>query len=314
MNQHRASGTANAKLIIVGEHFVVPFTDSAGVSHPGSSALAIPLNDLASQVSLSSAERVACTLTTTAKTDVSMENVGVLMERALRFAAHRFGWDLAREPLSADSTSNFPTSRGLGSSASFSVALTRALASLTGKQPDLRAESQLIENLFHGKSSGLDTATIATEKPILYRNGEVVRTFNPVAVDFVVADSGPRIASSSLVSKTMDLRMKKTDFWKTLSNQLDRLTDECLRGLESPTGAPEVARIIRNAQEILTEVGLMNDQLGSLLSLGEKHGALAGKMSGAGSGGIVFFVTPKGEGKSFSQRMINAGAHVVTVI
>jgi mevalonate kinase len=298
-----AVGKASAKLIVLGEHFVVT----------GAAALAIPLPGLNTEVRLTQGSEIRCELDASAESLGFADTARDLMERALRFATDRYQWDLGRNPLHAFSISNFPSSRGLGSSASFSVALTRALNELSEKETDIRTEAQQIENLFHGKSSGLDTSAIVSPNPVLYQDGKILRTFAPVAVDFVVADSGPRETSSALVSRSMEIRRNQPELWQTLSNQVSELARTCLQELEKQDGATEVARIIRNSQEILGQIGLSNKQLEDLLELGHKEGALAGKMSGAGAGGVVLFVTRRGDGQQLARRLKTAGAKVVTV-
>ena len=159
-----------------------------------------------------------------------------LMEKSLRFSANRFQWDLSQRPLNAVSTSNFPASRGLGSSASFSVALTRAFSALSGARADVRGEAQQVENLFHGKSSGLDTSTIATDSSILYQNGEILKTFRPVAVDVVVADSGPRETCGDLGQSYNGNSRNKPDLWNSLAAQISELARACVTELEKTDG------------------------------------------------------------------------------
>jgi mevalonate kinase len=307
-------GKAQAKLIVIGEHFVVPFKDSHGVEHAGSAALAVPLPGLCTEVKIFEHTENSCQLDpSTQQYDIGARALE-LMDQAVRFSANRFHWDLAKNPIKVISGSNFPVSRGLGSSASFSVALARGFRELSGRADvDMRTEAQQIENLFHGKSSGLDTSAILSDSPILYQSGRVLDTFSRRAVDLVVADSGPRESSATLVSKTQELRRNQPDFWMSLSNQIGELVGKCFKELQNPDGALEVARLVRHSQEILTQIGLMNSQLSEILEIGEKSGALAGKMSGAGAGGIVLFVTRPGDGLVLAERLKTSGARVVAV-
>jgi mevalonate kinase len=306
-------GKAHAKLIIMGEHFVVPFTDADGAEHPGSAALAVPLPKLWTEVTLTTHSSFSCELDGSAASLGFKKDSLTLMENAVRFAANRFRWDLGMNPLKAFSISSFPCARGLGSSASFSVALAKGFAEISSSETaDIRTEAQGIENLFHGKSSGLDTSAIVATDPILYRNGTILGTFSPRAVDFVVADSGPRDSSASLVSRTMEIRKKKPGLWNSLSTQIEDLVQKCMEHLERSDGASEVAHFIRNSQEILAQIGLTTSRIDTLLELGTRSGALAGKISGAGAGGVVLFVTPPGRGADLSRKLEGAGASVIT--
>jgi mevalonate kinase len=306
--------TAHAKVIIIGEHFVVPFKDANGVEHAGSSALAVPLPTLHTEVKLFEDTRTHCEWDPTAQNPEVGTQALELMDQAARFAANRFHWDLAKKPLKIASSSNFSISRGLGSSASFAVALARGFRELSGRTDvDMRSEAQQIENLFHGKSSGLDTSAILSELPILFQSGKVVETFTRKAVDLVVADSGPRQSSAALVSKTQEIRRNQPDLWMKLSSQINELVRKCFIEMQNPNGAAEITRLISHSQEILAQIGLMTPQLTHLLELGNKAGALAGKMSGAGAGGVALFIAAPGDGAKLAERIGNLGAKVVAV-
>lgn len=313
MTKNSGLGKASAKLIIMGEHFVVPHCDANGESHPGSSALAVPLPSLTTRVKIERTQEFDCTLSSGVSAIRFDADVRPMMLKAVRLCADQIRWDLQREPIRVESETNFAPSRGLGSSAAFSVALVQAFQDLLNQDFNVPAEAQKIENLFHGRSSGLDTAVISKGKPILFRDGRIISNFNPSAVDFVVVDSGPRESCSTLVSKTLDLRQKEPKLWSELTMRVERCIQDCLSAIEKIDGATGVAQSVTEVQNILREVGLMNEQMESVLKLGMKQGALAGKMSGAGAGGAVLFVTARGDGLGLATRMIQEGAQVVAV-
>ena len=295
-----ASGKANAKLILLGEHFVVPWEDSSGTRHPGSSALAIPLPSLNTEVHLTPSETPAFEFNDQPTPE---------MEKAIRSAAASFRWDLDAKPLRVSSWANFPLSRGLGSSAAFSVALIRAFRVLAGDESvDLFEAAQKIENIFHGQSSGLDTSVILKDRPIVFRDGRVQETFEPIAVDWVVVDSGPRDECSALVQQTLKARKAEPSKWHALGEKVNQLARRCASALEAPQGARDVAAAIRESGEILAEIGLVTPNVARVLELGKTCGALAGKVSGAGAGGAVLFVAARGEGPALARRLREAGA------
>jgi len=296
-----AGGKAHAKLILLGEHFVVPWTDGDGVRHPGTPAIAVPVPTLRTTVRIEAG--------TSRESDPRTRD-------AIARAAVLFGWDLAKNPLKVYSENGFPLSRGLGSSACFSAALCQAFSELTGNRPELglRDAAQSIENIFHGQSSGLDTAAVLSENPILFRGQKNVQEFKNVAVDLLILDSGSRQASSSLVSKTMELRKREPHRWRAYCEQVTALVQESYQALQSQDGAAKFASLVTSNQKILSDLGLVTTQAEEMLAAGLKLGALGGKISGAGLGGVLFLATRAGEGQTFADKVRTSGLEVLAVI
>lgn len=296
-----ALGKAHAKLILLGEHFVVPWTDSEGAQHPGTPAIAVPVPTLRTTVKLESGS--------------STESDPRTREAICR-AAEIFGWDLAQHPLRFSSECDFPLSRGLGSSACFSAALCQAFSELTGNRPEqgLRESAQRIENIFHGQSSGLDTAAVVSENPILFRGQKNVQEFRNQAVDLVILDSGSRQASSSLVSQTMAIRKREPHRWRAYCEEVAQLVELSHDSLQSRDGASKFATSVNSNQRVLAEIGLVTPLAQELLATGIRFGALGGKISGAGLGGVLFLVTQKTEGATIAEKLKHSGHEVLAVV
>ena len=139
MTQTSAVGRAHAKLILLGEHFVVPWIDSEGVRHPGTPAIAVPVPSLRTTVKL----EIGTAGNSTRKQTKRLSVAAIFLDGTL-FKRH---WSYFEN--------GFPLSRGLGSSACFSAALCQAFSE-HGQAPEqgLRESAQMIENIFHGQSSG----------------------------------------------------------------------------------------------------------------------------------------------------------------
>src|SRR4051812_33526196 len=110
-----AKGRACGKYILLGEHFVVH----------GAPALAFPLEDLWCEVKVSSSEHPHYSADFPGHDD--RESIENRMSRATYAIIDALRMDPASEHFKIESKSNFPISRGFGSSAAFAVALTRAL-------------------------------------------------------------------------------------------------------------------------------------------------------------------------------------------
>lgn len=302
-----ASGKACGKFILLGEHFVVH----------GVPALAFPLRGLECEVKLKPNHHFHFKANLTGEKDLA--TVESLMARATYAAANSFRIDLSGQPLRVESSANFPISRGFGSSASFAVSLVRALDEfrkhIIGEYADwqeLVKATSAVEQIFHGRPSGVDASVILAGRAIRFEDGEVVRELKNASVDFVVVDSGGRDGSANLIAEVGQFRERHPEQWNAMAQVLRRLVDECETALGGGD-ALGVARTVREAHGILSELGLSNPGIEALLDEGRRLGALAGKVSGAGGGGAVLLVANKGEGERVAQGLREAGHSVVGV-
>lgn len=148
-----SKGKACGKFILLGEHFVIPAdSKNDGAMVP---ALAFPLNDLCCEVRVEPKPHPHYKAKLTSNED--RETIESLMARATYAAANSLGIDISCQPLGVESSTNFPISRGFGSSASFAVALVRALdayrKSITQRSADwseLQKATSAVEYIFHG--------------------------------------------------------------------------------------------------------------------------------------------------------------------
>jgi mevalonate kinase len=306
---------ASGKVILIGEHFVVP-TEEGGTT--GVPAIAFPLEDLWCEVRLSATDypRYRADLPDAVARDV-IEN---LMARATYAAADSLRIDITAQPFAVESISNFQVSRGFGSSAAFAVALARAFGEyrrqIAGSSADwnelLKAVGS-VEKIFHGRPSGLDVAVIMSGRPIRFENGEILREIANNAVDFVAIDGGNRDNCASLIEQVSVFRKKKPEQWQRMSAVVRELVDTCESALANGRSI-EIAKAMRESHAILAELNLSSPMIDDIISDGVRHGALAGKVSGAGGGGAVLLATNKGDAKRVSQKMREAGYSVVAQI
>lgn len=302
-------GKACGKFILMGEHFVVH-------QQP---ALAFPLKDLWCTVRVQANHHQHYAAKIPGMTDP--EIIQSLMARAAYAAADAMRLDIRSQPLSIESESNFPVSRGLGSSAGFAVALARALDEYRKSIfPDVGSANWLeldraadaVDCIYHGKPSGLDTSVIFAGHAIRFENGKIVREVYNRAVDFVIVDGGDRVSCAIQVEKVGQFKSQNSAKWNTMVEQTRKLVDETELALKDGK-AEQVAKAVGQSQTILSELGLSTPEIDQLILSARDKGALAGKVSGAGGGGAVVLLAEKGKGRALASSLQKHGETVFAV-
>jgi mevalonate kinase len=314
------TGSACAKFILMGEHFVV---------HGGVPALAFPVPSLGTRVTVEvealtgGADPIVCDAYQAGAGGAwaHLPYLSHSMERATALALDVFGLKLTpAERLRVRSETNAPVSRGFGSSAAFAAALARALQGLSahrgldGGASRVAATVEALEKHFHGKPSGVDGATVLEGRPIRF-DGGVSRPLAAVrsAGEFVLVDSGDRDGCKQLVAEVNRRREARPDEWQRMATRLNTLVEAASLAL-SYGDAERLAAVVDENQSILKGLGLSTPEIESILALGRQCGALGGKVSGAGAGGAVVLVARAGEGDLLRQRLKAHGIPAIATV
>jgi len=265
-----ALGLGHAKLILVGEHWVLD----------GARALAIGLPQLHTQVELIPAE---------AGEALADAQAAQMLQSALE----QVGW---RGPLRVTISSNVPIRRGLGSSAALAVALVRAAHALghstelaTG---DVAQRARALEALVHGQSSGLDPAAAAAGgTAVLFQQGMVLNQpqihSNLASAQWLVVDVGQGQPTRTAIAIARQAREEMGDLRRhTLLANVTRAADDAAEALGSGN-LDQLAQALRLAGDAIEPLGIVNGPLQLCRTLLLGAGALASKSSGAGLGGVT---------------------------
>jgi mevalonate kinase len=254
----------HGKVILAGEHSVVR----------GGEALVLPLRSRSLELTWEPSDD--------GKFHVRAGAFSEPFRDALNRALDLTGFTLPHRGYRVSGSSDIPVQGGLGSSAALSVAVVRFLAAEGAALSQPFALALEVENLFHGRSSGLDVACVLSSVPIRY-----VRSSPPQDLRMAwrphlfLADTGQRSSTRDCVAKVeraaradLDERMGRAVAaakGALLSEQADRLE--------------ELARALELAASCFEEWGLGAE--GALPRRLEGAGALAVKPTGSGGGGFL---------------------------
>jgi hydroxymethylglutaryl-CoA reductase len=216
-----------------------------------------------------------------------------LFSRAADSALELYG--LQEEPIAIEVESKLVPGMGLGSSASFSVALCSALRKYKGLSEvnqwnsGLFDDAQRLESVFHGNPSGMDAATVLSGGVIWFRKGpprEIlpIRVPRPMAGLVCIVEPGAR--TIELVNLVQQNRRQSPEKIDGIFEEIGRLTVDA--GIALGTGDARAAGklMVRN-HELLVRIGVSTPALDNAVDLLLDHGVLGAKLTGAGGGGAV---------------------------
>lgn len=186
--------------------------------------------------------------------------------------------------------SNIPQASGLGSSAALCV----AMANLLVQHGYILAEkifevARMCENLFHGKSSGVDIAGVMSNSVLLYTMDDGPCSFIPTwQPHLYVSYSGIPSNTKQAVAK---VRKYRNNFPNTGADQsMENATQQIYNALTSIDIKSRLQQLrdgLNQSSECFEEWGLIGDFLRTHQNKLIKAGAIAVKPTGSGVGGHV---------------------------
>ncbi len=212
--------------------------------------------------------------------------------------------------------STLPTAAGLGSSASTSVALIRALSTFLGRSLSDEEVNSLafeIEKIHHGTPSGIDNTVITYAKTLFFikaRASEFILPGEPLTL--VIADTGIKGSTSKAVADVKLGFNTEPEKFGMLINQIGELVysskDFLING-----DLRSLGNNLTKNHELLREMGVSCDKLDLLVDDALSHGALGAKLSGGGQGGIMIALVESDQAESVASALRSKGA-VNTII
>ena len=194
--------------------------------------------------------------------------------------------------------SGIPIGSGLGSSAALSVAVLKVIASLNRiilGSSQLADMAKSLEARFHGRSSGLDTATVAWEAPLLFSMGQdpvplkhsisSPTTSTDSRIRFCLVDSGLRSSTFAMIQRARPWFTSHQSGSTRVATFVD-LAEAAGKAIESEN-IQLLSEVMNQAHILLAESGVSNHILEKTREQILAAGALAAKITGAGGGGCL---------------------------
>lgn len=183
-------------------------------------------------------------------------------------------------------TSDIPIKSGMGSSAATIIAVIKLLReefSLIISDIEIFRLARKLENLQHGRSSGIDPATIVNSQEIYYLDGKIsTLNFKPTPLKRYIIDTGkPKSTTGECVAKVNDLFSNQL-FGSQLRRQFSSVTEKLKESLERGRVDQTIA-LIRTNNLLLKKIGVVPGRVFEFSRKVEQNLAGAFKLCGAGS-------------------------------
>lgn len=203
--------------------------------------------------------------------------------------------------------STIPVGAGMGASAALSVAVARwFIAQQRLDEAELYSFAKSLEDMFHGKSSGLDIAGVNSYEGIYFQQG----VYRPVKMGWK-----PRWYLSSceqlgVTSRCIDQVNRLWDEYPEKGAEIDqrmvdsvKLAEQAL-SIELPSSLEQLAEAINSAATCFEDWGLLSENLKKHMEKLKDNGALAVKPTGSGGGGYVLSLWDRAIPESLLEVMI----------
>lgn len=276
---------AIGKSILFGEHAVVY----------GYPAIAVPIPALRTKVVIKADIRAPSGTITFHAPDINIHDEinNLPAENVLVRAVQLFKetYNIKRFPsFQLTLTSEIPVASGLGSSASISVAIVKAIAQHMGLRLPLAKINDLayeLEKGFHGNPSGIDNTVVTYEKSLYYVRGEEPQFLqSPIPLHILLINSHVQSLTSEVVAAVRQQYEQDKERVQHVFQSIGTITDDAREALQQGNKTV-LGELMNRNHALLQQLDISTPELDTIASTAQEAGALGAKLCGAGRGGNV---------------------------
>ncbi len=190
-------------------------------------------------------------------------------------------------------SSRIPIGSGMGSSASVSASLIKAVSEVIGERlvlNELLEEVYRMETLIHGKASKTGPACAVYGGLIKISWGKegmkVKRRPGFPKIPLLMAWSGRETSTKEMILRVREISLKYKDVFKEIASGIEKVTIEGERALERSKW-DEAGRLMVINHGLLWSLGVSTIELDEIVYTSIRSGAEGAKLSGGGGGGCV---------------------------
>jgi hydroxymethylglutaryl-CoA reductase len=284
-----ARGTAFGKVILLGEHAVV--YDRHALALPLAMAARATVREVSSSVSLSIPDWNIFEQWFPADSDLAgAAAVAALIMKELGIGDRCFEIRVR---------SRIPIGMGLGSSASFAVALIRAFDRLLKAKRSDEEINRLAfrcEEIAHGAPSGIDNYLATFGRPVLFSKGEQGSTEEVVLREtppLLIAVSGSQGITKDMVAGVRTRYERNEAVFSRIFDEIDQISRTGAAALEN-CDYEQLGALMNVCHGLLNAIEVSTPELEHMIDVARGAGAIGAKLTGAGGGGSIIALCPEG--------------------
>ncbi|OJY36659.1 MAG: mevalonate kinase [Legionella sp. 40-6] len=182
-----------------------------------------------------------------------------------------------------------PIGAGMGASAALCVAMSRWFVAQNLIAPERCISfAKELEHLFHGKSSGLDVAGVATQQGIYFKAGEIMPLEIYAQPHFYLSTCKQIGITAHCIRQVQILWDHDPDRAQAIDLQMANAVELAKQALTQQVEFKDtLIQAIEKAAECFAQWGLISNDLQQHMQWLKNKGALAVKPTGSGGGGYV---------------------------
>jgi mevalonate kinase len=139
----------------------------------------------------------------------------------------------------------------------------------------------------HGRASGIDAATVNSDKPLWFIRDKVTEPLDIELTGFlVIGDSGVRGLTTQAISIVQQKLKEFPEAAELGIQKLGTLAREAKTYL-AEDNAIGLGEVMTQSQEILKSLDVSHPKLDRLITEAKNKGALGAKLTGSGLGGVI---------------------------
>jgi len=221
-----------------------------------------------------------------------------------------------KQGLKIETTSEFSSKLGFGSSSASTVCVIKALSELM----NLKLSSKEIFDLAYktvldiqGKGSGFDVAAAVYGGTLYFvTGGKVIEPLQVDSLPMVVGYSGVKADTVTLINQVKERMLKEPEVIENIYNQITLLVEEAKKQLLKKDWQ-KFGDLMNKDQVCLRQLGVSTDKLDAMTNGAVQAGAYGAKLSGAGGGDCMIAFAPLEKREEVAKNIEKAGGEVINI-
>ena len=221
-----------------------------------------------------------------------------------------------QQGIRVETSSEFSSKFGFGSSSASTVCTIKALSELSGKKLNNKEIFDLSYKTvldIQGKGSGFDVAA-AVYGGVLYfvTGGKIIEPLTIDNLPLIVGYSGVKADTVTLINKVKETFADKQSELSEIYNSTEKIVEEARPAVVS-SNWKKVGGLMNESQKLLVKLGVSIEKLDNMILGAVNAGAYGAKLSGAGGGDCMIALAPEGKRKAVENAIEKAGGEILSV-